>query len=310
MNFIDSVKEAVKSNKRKTIILTEGEDSRIVEAIEEVKDYCNIIVVGELNKDIQGVKVINPKDYIDSFSKELYELRKEKGLTIEEAKELLLTNNMYFTCMLLLNNIGDGIVSGASHTSMDTIRPALQLIKPKEELVSSFFIMNISEKLYLFSDCALNVNPTSKELSIIGVDSCNTYKKLTGIDPKAAFLSYSSLGSGKGESVDKVKEAVKLTKEIDSNLIVDGEIQVDAAVNKDVSLIKTPNSILNGEANVLLFPDLNSGNIGYKLVKEFAHAKSYGPILQGLSKPVNDLSRGASPEEIVGVILITCLQAL
>lgn len=308
MDFIENIKNLVKSKEKKTIILTEGEDPRVRKAIEEVvkNDYCNIILIGETN--IPGVKLINPKDYIDTFSKELYELRKDKGLTLEEAKVLLLTNYMYFACMLLINNIGDGIVSGACHTSMDTIRPALQLIK-SDKLVSSFFIMDINNKIYLFSDAALNVDPDSVELSKIGVESSYSYKKLTGLEPKTAFLSYSSYGSGKGDSVYKVKEAVIRAKALDPNLTIDGELQLDAAVNKVVADIKTPNSIIKGDANVLIFPDLNSGNIGYKLVKEFSHANCYGPLLQGLKKPVNDLSRGCSSDEIVGVILLTCLQA-
>lgn len=309
MNFIEGIKEAVKTSKRKTIILTEGEDLRVVDAIEKVKDYCNIIVVGKLLKDISGVKVLDPNEYIDSFSKRLYELRKDKGLSLEEAKELLLSNNMYFACMLLLNGIGDGIVSGATHTSMDTIRPVLQLLKT-DSLVSSFFIIDINNKLYLFSDCALNINPSSEELANIGVESSYSYKRLTGIDPKTCFLSYSSLGSGKGETVDKIKNAVSIAKQIDSSLLIEGELQVDSAINKTVANLKAPNSVIKGEGNVLIFPDLNSGNIGYKLVKELCNAKCYGPILQGLKKPVNDLSRGADSEEIAGVILITCLQAL
>ena len=309
MNFIDNIKNILKNNNKKTIILTEGEDIRVVEAIEKVIDYCNIIVIGKLIKNIPGVKVINPDEYIDSFSKELYELRKHKGITLEDARNLLINNNMYFACMLLLNNIGDGIVSGASHTSMDTIKPALQLLK-SNKLVSSYFIMDINNKIYLFSDPALNVNPNSEELAWIGIESSYSYKKLTGNDSKTVFLSYSSLGSGKGEFVDKVKEAVSIAKNIDNTLLIEGEYQVDAAVNSNVSNIKTPNSIIKGDANVLIFPDLNSGNIGYKLVKEFSNAKCYGPILQGLNKPVNDLSRGSNSEEIAGVILLTCLQAL
>ena len=307
MSFIENIKEKVKNNERKTIILTEGEDQRVLEAIKEAKEFCNIILVGE-SCDIDGVKVINPKDYIDSFSNKLYELRKHKGITLDDAKELLLNNNMYFACLLLINGIGDGIVSGACHTSMDTIKPALEVIK-SDSLVSSFFLMDINDKLYLFSDIALNVNPNSEELASIGVESSYSYKKLTGIDSKTCFLSYSSYGSGKGESVDKVKEAVKLAKEKDSSLILDGELQVDAAINPSVCNRKAPNSVIKGDSNVLIFPDLNSGNIGYKLVKEFTGAKCYGPILQGLRKPVNDLSRGCDTKEIVGTILITCLQA-
>ena len=309
MNFIDKVKEIVKSNERKSIILTEGEDERVINAIEKVLDYCDIIVVGKLGKEINGVKTIDPSNYIDSFSKKLYELRKDKGLTLDESKNLLLNNNMYFACMLLLNGIGDGIVSGACHTSMDTIKPALELIK-SEKIASSFFIMDINNKTYLFSDPALNVNPNSEELAWIGIESSYSYKKFTKEEPRTAFLSYSSLGSGKGDSVEKVKNAVSFAKNIDSSLLIEGEIQVDAAINKTVSSIKIPNSSLNGEANVLIFPDLNSGNIGYKLVKEFTGATCYGPILQGLNKPVNDLSRGSNSDEIAGVILITCLEAL
>ena len=309
MNFLEKIKKTIKSNEKKTIILTEGEDERVIDAIEKVIDYCNIIVIGKLGKNIPGVKVIEPLEYIDTFSKRLYELRKDKGVTLEEAKELLLKNNMYLACMLLLNGIGDGIVSGAIHTSMDTIRPALQLLKT-DKLVSSFFIVDTNSKLYLFSDCTLNVNPTSEELASIGIESSYSYKKLTGNDSKTCFLSYSSLGSGKGEPVDKVSNATKLAKSIAPNLVIEGELQLDAAINSTVASIKAPNSSIKGEGNVLIFPDLNSGNIGYKLVKEFSNAKCYGPILQGLNKPVNDLSRGANSEEIAGVILITCLQAL
>jgi phosphate acetyltransferase len=308
MSFIDNIREKVKKNERKTIILTEGEDQRVIEAIKKVLEYCDIIVVGKLSEEISGVKVVNPEEYIDSFSKELYELRKDKGLSLEEAKELLLNNNMYFACMLLKNGIGDGIVSGACHTSMDTIKPALQIVK-SDNLVSSFFIMDINDKLYLFSDPALNVNPNNEELAKIGIESSYSYKKLTGNDSKTVFLSYSSLGSGKGESVEKVREAVKIAKELDSTLLIEGELQVDAAINSTVCERKAPSSSIKGEANVLIFPDLNSGNIGYKLVKEFSNAKCYGPILQGLKNPVNDLSRGCNTEEIEGVILITCLQA-
>lgn len=309
MNFLENVKKLVKSNEKKTIILTEGEDKRILDAIREVieNDYCNIILIGE-KCDINGVKVINPNEYLDPFSKELYNLRKDKGLTLEKARELLLNNYMYFACMLLLNNIGDGIVSGAVHTTMDTIKPALELLKT-DTLASSFFIMDNNDKIYLFSDAALNVNPSSEDLAIIGIDSSYSYKKITGINPKTVFLSYSSYGSGKGESVDKVKTAVEIARKKDSTLLIDGELQVDAALNRAVSDIKSPNSLVKGEANVLIFPDLNSGNIGYKLVKEFSGAKCYGPIMQGLRKPVNDLSRGSNKEEIVGVILLTCLQA-
>jgi phosphate acetyltransferase len=308
MSYIDKIKELVKTNEKKTIILTEGEDLRVVEAIENVIDYCNIIVIGNLVKDIPGVKIINLNEYLDSFSKKLYELRKDKGLSLDDARDLLLNNNMYFACILLLNGVGDGIVSGASHTTKDTIKPALELLK-NNKLVSSFFIMDIFDKLYLFSDIALNINPTSEELAYIGIESSYSYKKLIGKDPKTAFLSYSSLGSGKGESVDKVKDAVKIAKELDPSILLEGELQVDTAINCNVASIKAPNSSIKGDANVLIFPDLNSGNIGYKLVKEFCHANCYGPILQGLKKPVNDLSRGTSVEEIVGVILITCLQA-
>ena len=309
MSFIENIKNKVISNPKKTIILTEGEDIRVVDAIKKVKDYCNIIVIGNLLEEIPGVKVIDPSEYIDSFSKELYELRKHKGISLEDARELLINNNMYFACMLLLNNIGDGIVSGASHTSMDTIRPALELIK-SNKMVSSFFIMDINDKVYLFSDPALNINPSSEELASIGIESSYSYKRLTGEEPKTCFLSYSSLGSGKGEYVDKVRKGVEIAKSMDSSLLIEGEMQVDAAVNKEVSNIKTPNSIIKGAANVLIFPDLNSGNIGYKLVKEFCNAKCYGPLLQGLNKPVNDLSRGTNSDEIAGVILLTCLQAL
>lgn len=316
MNFIESVKERVKNNPKKTIILTESNDNRVLEAIEYIleNDLANIILLGRLNNSnyrLNKLKIVIPEEseLLDRFSLELYNLRKNKGLTIEEARKMLCENYMYFACMLLRFNLADGVVSGASNTTSSTIKPALQILDRTSLLASTFMLMDIDnfDKIFLFSDIALNINPNSKELSNIAIDSCLSYKKIFNIEPKAALLSYSTYSSAKGESVDKIKNALELCKINRPDLLIDGEMQLDSAIIPSVNQIKAPNSIIKGDANVLIFPDLNSGNIGYKLVNRFASCKSYGPFIQGLNKVVSDLSRGSNTEEIIGTILITCL---
>lgn len=317
MDRINELKLVLKNNKKKKIILTEIEDYRILKAASTVleEELVDIVLIGKKDNIIQEYPIlehaewIDPNDNIDEYANRLYELRKSKGLTKEEAYNLIKNNYMYLACLLILEKKADGIVSGACHTTADTLRPALQLIKGKEELVSAFFLIEIDNKNYIFADCGLNQEPTSIELAVIAKQSIKSYEQLIGEKPKLAFLSFSTYGSSPHKSVDKVKEATKIAKENNPNYLIDGELQLDSAVRPDVASIKCPNSPLKGEANILVFPDLNSGNIGYKLVETFAKANAYGPITQGLNYPVNDLSRGSNIEDIIGVIIITALQA-
>lgn len=314
--LINNLKEKAKLNKKR-IILPESSDKRILEATNIVlkEDLADIILIGEENNYteypfLNKAMWINPNDdiLIGTYAESLYQLRKDKGLTKEEARNLLVNDYMYLACMLLLDNKADGIVSGICHSTSNTLRPALQLIKGKEELVSSFFIMEKDDKVYLFSDCGLNQNPSSEELAIIAKQSIKSYEQLIGENPKTAFLSHSTYGSSKHIMVDKVKLASEIAKQNNPTYLIDGEMQLDAAIIPEVANIKCPNSPLKGEANILIFPDLDSGNIGYKLVERLAGYKAYGPITQGLNKPVNDLSRGSSIDDIIGVIVITSLQ--
>jgi phosphate acetyltransferase len=236
-------------------------------------------------------------------------MRKEKGLSLEDAKEMIKQVSYFGTMMVHLGD-ADGLVSGASHSTADTLRPALQIIKTQEghSIASSYFIMVVENKVYFFSDCGFVVDPDANQLSEIAISTAQSAKQY-GIEPKVAMLSFSTHGSGKGESVDKVIEATKLAREKMPDLEIDGDIQLDAAVVPEIGKKKCPNSSIKGNANVLIFPDLNSGNIGYKLVERMAHAMAIGPIVQGLNKPVNDLSRGCSVKDIVEVCAITVVEA-
>lgn len=318
MNIMDEIKLRAKNN-LKTIILPESEDERVVEAarIATNEQIAKIILIGETPVD--NILVINPKTYPDTnkMIDKLYELRKEKGLTYEEAKDLILNDHMYFACMLVYLGIGDGIVSGACHSTKNTLKPALQIIKtkPSSKLVSAFFLMNVpncsygSNGTFIFSDAGLNQNPTSEELAYIAKDSADSFELLTGKKSVTAFLSHSTYGSASHADVTKVVEAVKIAKNNYPDYLMDGEFQLDAAIVPEVSMKKAPESKIKGQANVLIFPDLDSGNIGYKLVERLAKAEAYGPITQGIKKPVNDLSRGCKTLDIVGVIAITSVQA-
>ena len=320
MEIIDYIKNEAKK-KLKTIILPESEDSRIIESakIATNEGIAKIILIGNKNEvKLDGVEVIDPASYehTNDLINNFYELRKDKGISLDDAKNLILNNNMYFACMLLKAGVADGIVSGAIHSTSDTLRPALQIIKtkPNSSLVSAFFLMDTlnldgSRTPYIFSDAGLNENPNAMELANIAKDSSDSYKLLTGNEPLTAFLSYSTMGSAKSLMVDKVKMAVTIAKEKYPNYLMDGELQLDAAIIPEVANIKAPNSNVAGRANTLIFPNLDAGNIGYKLVERLGHAKAYGPITQGINQPVNDLSRGCSVEDIVGVIAITALQA-
>lgn len=329
MDFIEKIKQRAKQE-IKTIVLPEAEDIRTLKAIELVlKDkYANIILIGNEQKvqelaktnniNIDGVKIVDPQsspDY-EKYAELLYELRKHKGMTIEQAKEITL-NPVYFGMLMVKNNDADGLVSGAVHSTADTLRPALQILKtaPNTKLVSAFFVMVVpnceygSNGVFIFSDSGLNANPNADELSEIAISSSKSFEQLVGEEAKVAMLSYSTYGSAKSELTQKVIEATKLLKEKAPEIKSDGELQLDAAIIPEIAASKAPGSPIKGEANVLIFPDLDAGNIGYKLVQRLAKAEAYGPLCQGISKPVNDLSRGCNYKDIAGVIAITAVQA-
>ena len=328
MSFIESVKERVKGNK-KTIVLPESMDERVMEAASKAlkEGIANIIIVGtpeDLEKgnkgfDLSQATIINPyeSELTEELCNTLYELRKEKGMTLEEAKKLLLEDYMYFACMLVKTGRADGVVSGACHSTSNTLRPALQIIKTKPGvmLVSAFFLMVVPNCEYgengtfIFADSGLEQNPTPEKLAAIAASSAESFKLLVEKEPIVAMLSHSTMGSAKHADVDKVVEGVRIAKETYPDLKVDGELQLDAAIVPEVAKSKAPDSKIAGHANVLVFPDLDAGNIGYKLVQRLAKAEAYGPITQGIASPINDLSRGCSSDDIVGVIAITALQA-
>jgi len=328
MNFIENLCIRAKRNKKK-IILPESEDRRVLEAASKVlkEEIADIILIGNestINKnsnnlDLSKATIIDPmtSKLTEEFTNKLYELRKNKGLTIEEANNLLLTDNMYFACMMVKENMADGIVSGACHSTSNTLRPALQIIKtkPGTELVSAFFLMNVPDckyghnGLFIFADSGLVQKPNPTELASIAESSAKSFKLLVEEEPVIAMLSHSTLGSAKHDDVTKVVEATKIAKEKYPELKLDGELQLDSAIVPEVAKLKAPNSKVAGHANTLIFPDLDAGNIGYKLVQRLAKADAYGPITQGINKPVNDLSRGCSSDDIVGVIAITAIQA-
>ena len=332
MKFIETIKQRAKEN-LKTIILPEAEDKRILEAASKVvkEGFANIILLGDENQiqedskkyniDLNGVTIINPlkSEKKNEYIEKLYELRKHKGLTIEQAEELL-KQPIYFGMMMLKDEScrADGLVSGAAHSTSDTLRPALQILKTASntKIVSAFFVMCVPDCNYgengtfIFGDSGLNQNPTAEELSEIAISSSKSFEQLVGTEPKVAMLSYSTYGSAKSELTEKVIEATKLVKEKVPSLCVDGEIQLDAAIVPEIAKSKAPGSKVAGNANVLIFPDLNAGNIGYKLVQRLAKAEAYGPLCQGIAKPVNDLSRGCSAEDIVGVVAITAVQSV
>lgn len=326
MAFLDSIKDLARANK-KTIVLPESFDLRTLEATEEIirEQIADVILVGNEEKikatssfDVSGATFIDPDNYekYDELVDTLVEVRKKKGLTREGAKELLL-NPLYFGVMLVKTNVADGMVAGALNATGDVLRPALQIIKtaPDAKIVSSFFIMDVHNKefgadgLLAFADCAINQNPKSEELANIAIDTAKNFKALTHAEPKVALLSHSTYGSASHPDVDKVVEATKIAKAKNSGFDIDGELQLDAAIVEKVGKQKAKGSTVAGEANVLIFPDIDAGNIGYKLVQRFAKADAFGPILQGLAKPVNDLSRGCSAEDIVAVAAFTVVQA-
>lgn len=321
MNFIDNIINRARNNKKR-IILPETMDKRVIEAAKRcIKDnIADIILIGdELEIDVPGATIINPltSELTNNLISLFYELRKEKGITLEEAKNTLLNDYMYYACMLVKIGYADGVVSGASHSTANTLRPALQIIKTKDDskLVSAFFLMTVpncelgENGVFLFSDAGLEQNPNSLNLAYIAKDSADSFELLVEKKAKVAFLSHSTLGSASHPDVDKVRKAVDIAKEKFPNYLMDGEFQLDAAIVPEVASIKAPSSKVAGFANTLIFPDLDAGNIGYKLVQRLANASAFGPITQGIRKPINDLSRGCSVDDIVGVVAITAVQA-
>ena len=330
MAFINEIKNRAKQDIKK-IVLPESDDDRTLKATSEVlkQKFAEIILIGNRSKilerakelsldNIEEAEIVDPNnsENYNEFVEQFYELRKHKGMTIEKAKEFML-DNIYFGMMMVKQGYADGLVSGAVHSTSDTLRPALQILKtaPGTKLVSAFFMMIVPNCIYgengvfLFSDSGLNENPDSDALSEIALSSSKSFELLTGKTPKIAMLSYSSHGSAKSELTEKVIKATNLVKEKAPDLLVDGELQLDAAIIPEVAEYKAKGSPLKGEANILIFPDLNAGNIGYKLVQRLAKAEAYGPLCQGIAKPVNDLSRGCSSKDIEGVVAITAVQA-
>jgi len=328
MAFIDKIKEQAKQNKKR-IVLPESMDRRTFEAAAEIlsEDIADLIIIGSSEEvaknsgglDISKAAIVDPKtnpktaEYIDL----LVELRKAKGMTKEEATKLLMTEYMFYACIMVKAGDADGVVSGACHSTANTLKPALQIIKtkPGTKLVSAFFLMEVPDcslgenGTFVFGDCGLNQNPNPEELAAIAVSSAESFQALVGVEPKVAMLSHSTKGSAKHADIDKVAEATRLAKEMAPELNIDGELQADAAIVPSVGASKAPDSKVAGQANVLIFPDLDAGNIGYKLVQRLAKAEAYGPMCQGIAKPVNDLSRGCSAKDIVGVVAITAVQA-
>ncbi len=328
MSFIEDIKRRAKSKKMR-IVLPESMDKRVMEAasiaIEE--DIADIIIIGKddvlketaKDFDISKATIIDPdtSEITEELINKLVEIRKNKGLTYDEAKKYLLTDYMYYACMLVKTGRADGVVSGACHSTANTLRPALQIIKTKPGvlLVSAFFLMVVpnceygANGTFIFADAGLEQNPTPERLAAIAGSSAESFKLLVQNEPIVAMLSHSTKGSAKHADVDKVVEATRIAKTNFPQFKIDGELQLDAAIVPSVAASKAPDSEVAGHANVLVFPDLDAGNIGYKLVQRLAKAEAYGPITQGIAAPINDLSRGCSAEDVVGVIAITAVQA-
>ena len=327
MGFIDTIKARAKAD-IKTIVLPETEDRRTYEAAAQVlkEGIAKIVLVGSEEAvkkgseglDLTGAIIVDPatSDRTDAYVEKLVELRSKKGMTPEQAREILLNQYLYYGVMMVKMGDADGMVSGACHSTADTLRPCLQILKtkPGTKLVSAFFLMVVpdcefgADGTFVFADSGLNQDPNPEELAAIAASSADSLQTLVQKEPVVAMLSHSTKGSAKHALVDKVVEATKIAKEQNPELKLDGEFQLDAAIVPSVGASKAPNSDVAGKANVLIFPNLDAGNIGYKLTQRLAKAEAYGPITQGIAAPVNDLSRGCSAEDIVGVVAITSVQ--
>ncbi len=329
MDIMKIFKDKARADK-KTIVLPEGDEPRVYKAAEKIinQELANLILLGDEEKILEkckeddvkldGVKIINPEksDLLDEFSEKYYELRKHKGLNKDEALEQM-KDPLYFGVMLVYTEKAQGMVAGSINATGDVLSPAFKIIKTKPgiSVVSGAFIMNVPNCCYgndgvmIFADCAVNPNPTSEQLSEIAISSAQTAKDMLNMDPAVAMLSFSTKGSACHELVDKVVEATEIAKDKTPEIMLDGELQADASLIPEVANTKSPESNVAGKANVLIFPDLQSGNIGYKLVQRLAGAEAIGPILQGIAKPVNDLSRGCSVDDVVNVTAITAVQA-
>ena len=330
MNFMESVKQKARQN-RKTIVLPESFEQRNLIAAATIleEEIAQVVLIGnreavlaksaEYGVDVSDAVFVDPQGYdrMDKLVDKLTDLRKDKGMTRDDAAKLLQENALYLGVMLVKEGIADGMVAGALNATADVMRPCLQILKtaPGTKLVSSFFVMCVpdctfgEEGVFVFSDCGLVQNPNAEELAAIAQSSADSFKGLVGREPVVAMLSHSTMGSAKHADVDKVAEAVVIAKAARLDLKLDGEFQLDAAIVPAIGAQKAPGNPVAGKANVLVFPDLDAGNIGYKLVERLAKADAYGPITQGIAKPVNDLSRGCSAEDIVGVVAITAVQA-
>lgn len=329
MAFIDDIINKATCN-AKTIVLPEGTDIRVLQAasILSQQHIAKIIILGnkdEINLTAQnnninltGVQIndISTSDNKDKYIQTFYELRKHKGILLEDAQKAM-QNPIYWGTMMVKSEDADGMVAGALNSTADVMRPALQIIKPVlyTDVVTTLFIVEVPNcnygynGMFVFADCALIENPDEKQLASIAIASAKSFEQLIGTEAIVAMLSYSTYGSAQSEVTQKVVNATKLVKQIAPHIIIDGELQADAALVEQVGKTKAPGSVVAGRANVLVFPDLNSGNISYKLVQRLANARAFGPITQGLAKPVNDLSRGCSVADIVGVVALTSVQA-
>ena len=329
MALIDRIMEKARSNV-KHIVLPEGEEQRNVQAAAKVvaQGLATLTMLGDPAKvqavaqqtgtDLTGIEIVDPaaSPKAEAYAQALYEIRKAKGMTVEEARKLV-ADPMYYGVMMVKMGDADGLVSGAIHSTGDMLRPALQIIKAKPGMktVSSCFLMEGPDKSFgqdgvmIFADCAVIPCPTAQELANIALGAADSARSLAGMEPKVAMLSFSTKGSAKHDLVTKVQEATRIAQEMDPQLQLDGELQVDAALVEAVGQLKSPGSKVAGHANTLVFPDLQAGNIGYKLVQRLAGAEAYGPVLQGIAKPCNDLSRGCSVDDIVATVAITAVQA-
>lgn len=330
MNFIDKIKERARKNKKR-IVLPETEDVRTIQAAASIikEDIADLILIGDREEILQKAhnygynlskaEIINPTTFerMDEYVNILVELRKKKGMTEKKARELLQKDFLHFGVMMVKMEDADGMVAGACHATADVLRPSLQILKtaPGTELVSGMFVMVVpnceygAKGTFIFSDAGLNQNPTAQELAVIAGTTAQSFKLLVQEEPIVAMISHSTKGSASHPDVDKVVEATVIAKQKYPKVKLDGEFQVDAAIVPSIGAFKAPGSGIAGHANVLVFPNLDAGNNGYKLVQRLAKAEAYGPLTQGIAKPVNDLSRGCSSDDIVGVVAITAVQA-